>query len=97
MSKRLISLCALVLLLAQCGTPAMPGAPASSKEPLGKVALAYRLRDFLTSGRGMPAVFWCGDEISNNLYGEAFDEYVQTAIPELARTCLLYTSDAADE
>ncbi|MBA3468450.1 MAG: Hint domain-containing protein [Herpetosiphonaceae bacterium] len=84
MRKRLIGLCALVLLLAQCGTPTMPSAPASSTVPLGKIALSYRLRDFLTSGRGMAAVDWCDYEYYPLHHMAGFEERAQSAIQDMA-------------
>ncbi|HEY1013058.1 MAG TPA: hypothetical protein VGE07_10175, partial [Herpetosiphonaceae bacterium] len=61
--KRWISQGWLVLLLSACGgTPAAsPHAPASSALPLPEIALKYRVRDFVTSGRGWPAIGGCHD------------------------------------
>jgi hypothetical protein len=75
----------LIIALASCGQPDLPSAPAVSPTPLNKVALQYRLLDFLTDGRGMAAVDWCDYEYNPTSLGEGMDERGRLRIAEFAR------------
>ena len=75
----------LIIALASCGQPDMPSAPPISEMPLNKVALQYRLLDFLTDGRGMAAVDWCDYEYNPTALGAGMDERGRMRIAEFAR------------
>ena len=75
----------LIIALASCGQSDMPSAPAISGTPLNKVALQYRLLDFLTDGRGMAAVDWCDYEYNPTSLGAGMDERGRMRIAEFAR------------